>query len=269
MLSYLEHSRFAIADISGLNFNIAYQLGARHRLRGTGTAIFRQTDTLVPFDISSVKAFAYEYTTEQQVADSRALISRVLTESLARNLTDSPIALSLQQKSGSRDYSKVCYVNMPFGRKLVGGRAIDFDAIYRDVFAPAISAVTLPAGGTLQPHRSDQDFVTGDIKQESFEHLEYSRVVVTDISGLNFNVAYQFGARQRARETLTAVLRQTGAPVPFDLSAIKVFPYDHEPSQKAAESRALITRILTELLRRDESSPKTVSIQADPRPAAE
>ena len=190
------------------------------------------------------------------------MITRVLTQSLARNPTDSPIALSLQQKSSSRDYSKVCYVNMPFGRKPVGNREIDFDAIYRDVFAPAISAVPLPEGGTLQPHRSDQDFVTGDIKQKSFEHLEYSRVVVTDVSGLNFNVAYQFGARQRARETLMAVLRQAGTAFLFDLSAIKAFPYDHEPSQKAAESRALITRILTELLRRNESSSKTMSSQA-------
>jgi Flp pilus assembly protein TadD len=105
MFQYLEYSRFALADISGLNFNVAYELGVRHRAREAGTAIFRQSQFAPPFDISSIKAFPYEYSTADEEVKARALISRVLTESLVRNRLDSPvrIALGAQRESGQID----------------------------------------------------------------------------------------------------------------------------------------------------------------------
>jgi tetratricopeptide (TPR) repeat protein len=105
MFEYLEYSRFALADISGLNFNVAYELGARHRAREAGTAIFRQAQSPIPFDISSIKAFPYEYEPADNAAAARALITRVLTESLVVNRLDSPvrIALAAQRESGKVD----------------------------------------------------------------------------------------------------------------------------------------------------------------------
>jgi tetratricopeptide (TPR) repeat protein len=148
------------------------------------------------------------------------------------------------------DYSKICFVIMPFGIKPVGDRTVDFDKLYDDIFVPAISAVSLPAkeGGKLEPHRTDKDFFTGDIKLEMFQYLEYSRFAVADISGLNFNVAYELGARHRAREYGTAIFRQTQFAPPFDISSIKAFPYEFEPANKADEARQLITKVLTESL---------------------
>jgi tetratricopeptide (TPR) repeat protein len=146
------------------------------------------------------------------------------------------------------DYSKICFVIMPFGKKPVGDRTVDFDRLYDDVFVPAISAVSLPEGGKLEPHRTDKDFFSGDIKLEMFQYLEYSRFALADISGLNFNVAYELGARHRAREYGTAIFRQTQFSPPFDISSIKAFPYEFEPANKAAEARELITRVLTESL---------------------
>jgi hypothetical protein len=147
------------------------------------------------------------------------------------------------------DYNKVCFVIMPFGKKDVGGgQIVDFDPLYHDIFLPAIAAVDLPEGGKLDPRRTDQDFYTGDIKQEMFQYLEYSRFALADISGLNFNVAYELGVRHRAREAGTAIFRQGAFVPPFDISSIKAFPYEYEPADKAAISRALITRVLTESL---------------------
>jgi hypothetical protein len=57
MFGYLEYSRFALADITGLNANVFYELGVRHRTRETGTTVFRQTGATIPFDIRSIKAF--------------------------------------------------------------------------------------------------------------------------------------------------------------------------------------------------------------------
>jgi Flp pilus assembly protein TadD len=146
------------------------------------------------------------------------------------------------------DYSKVCFVIMPFGKKPVGDQTVDFAKLYDDIFVPAISAVSLPEGGKLEPRRTDKDFFTGDIKFEMFQYLEYSRFALADISGLNFNVAYELGARHRAREHGTAIFRQIQFAPPFDISSIKAFPYEFEPANKAAEARELITRVLTESL---------------------
>jgi Flp pilus assembly protein TadD len=146
------------------------------------------------------------------------------------------------------DYSKICFVIMPFDKKPVGDRMVDFDSLYDYIFLPAISAVSLPEGGKLEPHRTDKDFFTGDIKFEMFQYLEYSRFALADISGLNFNVAYELGARHRAREYGTAIFRQSQFSPPFDISSIKAFPYEIEPASKAAESCELITRVLTESL---------------------
>jgi hypothetical protein len=146
------------------------------------------------------------------------------------------------------DYSKICFVIMPFGKKPVGDRTVDFDGLYDDIFVPAISAVSLPEGGKLEPRRTDKDFYSGDIKLEMFQYLEYSRFALADISGLNFNVAYELGARHRAREYGTAIFRQTQFSPPFDISSIKAFPYEFEPANKAAEAHELITRVLTESL---------------------
>jgi hypothetical protein len=44
------------------------------------------------------------------------------------------------------DYSKICFVIMPFGKKQVGDQTVDFDRLYDDIFVPAISAVSLPEG---------------------------------------------------------------------------------------------------------------------------
>jgi tetratricopeptide (TPR) repeat protein len=145
-------------------------------------------------------------------------------------------------------YDRICFVIIPFGKKVVGDRTVDFDYIYETIFRPAIGAVALPEGGMLEPYRTDRDFFSGDIQLEMFQYLEYSRFVVADISALNFNVAYELGARHRARQSGTVIFRQAQSPVPFDISAIKVFPYEAEPAENAEHARGLITRVLTELL---------------------
>jgi tetratricopeptide (TPR) repeat protein len=176
---------------------------------------------------------------------------------------------------GEIDYSKICFIIMPFGKKKVAlsdkkdgapgkpaEKEVDFDALYHDIFVPAISTVDLPEGGKLDPRRTDQDFFTGDIKQEMFDYLEYSRFALADISGLNPNVMYELGVRHRAREAGTAIFRQSGLPLPFDINSIKAFPYDYEPAEEAGKARELITRVLSgSLLRNRIDSPVRIALR--------
>jgi tetratricopeptide (TPR) repeat protein len=163
----------------------------------------------------------------------------------------------------TKDYSKICFVIMPFGKKKVADKEVDFDALYDDIFLPAIGEVTLPEGGKLDPRRTDKDFFTGDIKLEMFQYLEYSRFALADISGLNFNVAYELGVRHRARQAGTAIFRQSQFAPPFDISSIKVFPYEYAPADAAKKSRVLITQVLTEsLIRNRLDSPVRLALMA-------
>jgi Flp pilus assembly protein TadD len=177
---------------------------------------------------------------------------------------------------GGIDYFKICFIIMPFGKKKVAlpsdkkegaadkpaEKEVDFDALYQDIFVPAIGSVDLPEGGKLEPRRTDQDFFTGDIKQEMFDYLEYSRFALADISGLNPNVMYELGVRHRAREAGTAIFRQSGLPLPFDINSIKAFPYDYEPAEEAGKARELITRVLSEsLLRNRIDSPVRIALR--------
>ena len=137
---------------------------------------------------------------------------------------------------------------MPFHKKKVGGREVDFNDIYDSIFRPAIAATPLPEGGNLEPRRTDKDFFAGNISTEMFHYIEYSRFALADISGLNANVFYELGHRHRVHEAGTVIFRQTDAPIPFDINQIKAFSYEYFSEEQAKESRALITHLLEESL---------------------
>ena len=147
------------------------------------------------------------------------------------------------------DYTRICFVIMPFGIKIVGGKRVDFDRIYEVIFAPAIEATELPEGGYLTPKRADADIFSGVIDVEMFSYIEYSRFALADISGLNPNVFYELGIRHAVQQSGTAIFHQAEVPNPFNTNRIRAFPYEYEPDEHAAESRALITNVLTESLK--------------------
>lgn len=137
---------------------------------------------------------------------------------------------------------------MPFGRRDVGGASVDFDHVYASVLKPAIDGARTPEGGMLMARRTDKDFYAGLIDQEMFAYLEYSRLVVADITSLNPNVFYELGVRHRARESGTIILRQPGVTLPFDIRMAKAFPYEYEPDEQAEASRQLIRGVISSSL---------------------
>jgi len=161
------------------------------------------------------------------------------------------------------EYTKSCFIIMPFGKKKVGDQEIDFDAIYEQIFAPAVAKVPLPEGGYLEPRRTDKDFFSGNISVEMFSYLEYSRFALADISGLNANVFYELGVRHRAHQAGTAIFRQAGSPIPFDINNIKAFDYDYQPQSEREKSLDLITKVLTESLKYNRlDSPVQIALAA-------
>ncbi|MCC5612873.1 hypothetical protein LC612_40865 [Nostoc sp. CHAB 5834] len=146
------------------------------------------------------------------------------------------------------EYQKICFVAMPFGIKDIDSRKIDFDYIYERIFRRGIEATPLPEGGYLIAKRTDQDFFSGSIDLEMFRYLEYSRITVADVSGLNANVMYELGVRHRANQSGTVIFRQVETNLPFDINHIKAFPYEYDPEEQLEASCVLVTKILAESL---------------------
>lgn len=178
-------------------------------------------------------------------------------------MNPSTAPFSAQAETRLEELERTCFVIMPFGVKDVGGRKVDFTAIYEQIFEPAISAVTTPENKRLIPARTDMDAFSSAINQEMFEYIMYSRLAFADISGFNPNVFYEIGARHSVQESGTVLFRQVGHAIPFDIASIKVFEYDAAPSEGAATSRDFITRVLSESLKRNRlDSPVRLALRA-------
>ncbi|MFT5445627.1 MAG: hypothetical protein ACI9DC_000788 [Gammaproteobacteria bacterium] len=140
---------------------------------------------------------------------------------------------------------QTCFFIMPFGEKSVNGEMVDFNQIYKEVFAPSVESIQTPEGSLLIPERTDMDEFSGSINQDMFEYLTYSRLAFADISGLNANVFYEVGVRHSMQESGTVLFRQVGEDIPFDIRTIKVFDYDLRVPDA---SRELIQRVVTKTL---------------------
>jgi hypothetical protein len=77
------------------------------------------------------------------------------------------------------DYSKICFVIMPFGEKAVGDRTVNFDKLYDNIFVPAISAVSLPEGGKLESRRTEIFFLaTSSLRCSNIWNTRASRLPI-------------------------------------------------------------------------------------------
>ena len=94
MYERLMLCHYAVADITGANPNVFYELGIRHALRPASTVILFVEGTVIPFDIALVRGIAYRTDGAGEPVDTQGPI-QAITEHLraAREspLFDSPI----------------------------------------------------------------------------------------------------------------------------------------------------------------------------------
>jgi len=130
---------------------------------------------------------------------------------------------------------------MPFGQKPdPSGATVDFDAVYRDLIAPAIEA----AG--LKPIRADQEMSGGIIHAPMFERLLLCEYAVADLTTANANVFYELGVRHAHRPWSTVLLFAEGGRLPFDVTMLRALPYKLEggkPGDVEAARAALTARL--------------------------
>lgn len=137
----------------------------------------------------------------------------------------------------------LCFVLMPFGRKPgAGGAMIDFDAVYRDLIAPAIR----DAG--LDPLRADEEQAGGLIHKPMYERLILCDYAVADLTTANANVFYELGLRHGIKPSSTVMVFGAGSALPFDVMPLRGLPYalgpEGAPSNAAADRAALTKRLV-------------------------
>ena len=120
---------------------------------------------------------------------------------------------------------QLCFVLMPFGQKPdAGGAVIDFDAVYRDVIAPAIR------DADMEPLRADEEVTGGIIHKAMFERLILCEYAVADLTTANANVFYELGVRHAVRPWSTVALFAKGSRLPFDVTMLRAIPYTLTPA---------------------------------------
>jgi MAP3K TRAFs-binding domain len=124
----------------------------------------------------------------------------------------------------------LCFVAMPFGTKPeTAGGTVDFDAVYRELIAPAISA----AG--LEPLRADEEMSGGIIHKPMFERLILCEYAVADLTSANANVFYELGVRHALRPFTTVLLFAYGGRLAFDVAPLRAVPYQLAPDGRPTD----------------------------------
>ncbi len=141
------------------------------------------------------------------------------------------------------NHKPLCFVLMPFGKKPdAAGAMIDFDAVYRDLIAPAI------ADAGLDPLRADEEMTGGIIHKPMFERLILCEFAVADLTTANANVFYELGVRHAVRPWSTVLLFAEGGRLPFDVAPLRALPYrltlEGVPQDAETTKRAIAARLI-------------------------
>jgi tetratricopeptide (TPR) repeat protein len=137
----------------------------------------------------------------------------------------------------------LCFVLMPFGKKPApAGTLVDFDAVYRDLIAPAIEA----AG--LDPLRADEEMTGGIIHKPMVERLILCEYAIADLTTANANVFYELGLRHAVRAASTVLIyAEESGQLPFDVAPLRALPYrlgaEGTPAEPSAVCAALAERL--------------------------
>lgn len=129
----------------------------------------------------------------------------------------------------------LCFVLMPFGVKPSSdGGTIDFDAVYKEILAPAID------GAGLEPLRADEEMAGGIIHKPMYERLILCEYAVADLTTANANVFYELGLRHAVRKCSTVMVFAAGGRLPFDVNGLRCLPYKLTPAGLPEDTAATV-----------------------------
>jgi len=135
------------------------------------------------------------------------------------------------------------FIVRPFGIK----NGVDFDEVHKQLIMPALEKAGYKGNTTAAILKA------GNIRQDMFQLLLTSDLVIADISIHNANVFYELGIRHALRAGKTFLIRSRKDEVPFDLKTDRYLAYDHE--NPAASLDALYNGIKATMASKEKDSP--------------
>lgn len=116
---------------------------------------------------------------------------------------------------------KTCFVIMPFGNKLdENDLEVNFDEVYYNFIKPIVESLG------LQCIRCDEVDEAGNIQKKMFQMIWSSDVAIVDVSIPNPNVFYELGIRHSLRKSVTVIIRNKNATLPFNIANMNAILYN-------------------------------------------
>jgi len=110
---------------------------------------------------------------------------------------------------------------MPSGTQSVAGRLVDFDAVYRDLVAPALAAADLEA---VRKQQSPHSSILPDVE---LDPILLCDCAIFDITAASASTVYALGARRALRSVSTVVIyARSVCRLPFDPELWGAVPYE-------------------------------------------
>jgi len=120
------------------------------------------------------------------------------------------------------------FIIRPFGTK----NGIDFDAVERTLIDPALTKLE------IEGRTTGEIVEAGNIREDMFQRLLTSDLIIADISIHNANAFYELGVRHALRAQRTFLIYGGLDEVPFDLKTDRYLKYD--PADPGASLEALV-----------------------------
>lgn len=105
MFGHLATADVAVVDLTTLNPNVFYELGARHALTKGVTVLIRRRGGAPPFNIQDLRIIEYP-SEDGSLSESRARIQRFIENGLRSGDVDSPIQPVLEKVRAAHDQSR-------------------------------------------------------------------------------------------------------------------------------------------------------------------
>ena len=105
----------------------------------------------------------------------------------------------------------IAYVIMPYAK--------EYERVYRNLIKPAVEQCDMVC------KRTDKDSNGGHVISSVIHDLTENDVVIADISGCNWNVAYELGIRHAMCQKGTIILCNDSTQFPFDISGYDIINY--------------------------------------------
>jgi hypothetical protein len=144
------------------------------------------------------------------------------------------------------------FIVRPFGEKKFGKDdkiAVNFDDVEKELIDPALKDLNIEGRTTAEILES------GNIRNDMFQRLLVSDLVIADLTVHNANVFYELGIRHALREKRTFLIysRIEDEQLPFDLQTDRYLAYDHKEPAKSLPT--LIAGLRKTLASDDKDSP--------------